>query len=65
MPIDVNPSISFECPVTKKQVQQVVGHKVDLDDILQNVRRRSLQEAWSAFRERYLPRSNSSPGDEL
>ena len=65
VPIDVNPSISFECPVTKKQIQQIVGHKVDLDDILHNVRRRSLQEAWSALRERYLLRSSSSPGDEL
>ena len=65
VPIDVNPSISFECPVTKKQIQQIVGHKVDLDDILHDVRRRSLQEAWSALRERYLLRSSSSPGDEL
>lgn len=65
VPIDVNPTISFECPVTKKQVQQIVGHKVDLDDILRNVGRRSLPETWSAFSQRFLPRDNSSPADEL
>lgn len=49
VPINVNPTIQIDCPVSKQQIEQVLGDKLNLDDILKKLNARGFANVLDDF----------------
>jgi len=53
VPFDLSPVISISCPISKDEINKLVGDKADIDDLINGLNSRRSQSQWLTLAKRF------------